>query len=231
MPILIPKTINYIWLGQKPMHPLMTKWREGWGSLHPGWDIKTWTESRSAPTRLTNGDGDMIDCIFPSLLDRCCNLSQKSNIWRYLILERLGGLYLDTDFEPLRNIEDLINDEEAFAGRSHGTPPATMPALPTPGLIGCTPHHPWLQDLVSDIPTRDPAISRSLGFSYFHEITERHPGVTLFEPDVFYSQHWEQPGHYKSPIPATAHAVHRWSSKWFPDSFRPLTVPGHGPKT
>ena len=90
------------------------------------------------------------------------------------------------------------------------------------GIIGCIPHHDWTKDLICNLATRDPGISMSMGSGYFSEITSKHPEVHLFDPDVFYSQRWEQPAHYKPPIPATAYAVHRWSSKWFPESFKPL---------
>ena len=41
--MLVPKVIHYIWLGSKPMHPLMVAWRKKWAELHP-----TWTTSPSA---------------------------------------------------------------------------------------------------------------------------------------------------------------------------------------
>lgn len=219
--ILVPRIIHYVWLGEKPMPPLMCQWREKWKTLHPSWQIKIWSE---APGRI-----ELLTCKYetlaskhPALLQRCCHLSQRSNIWRYELIARFGGLYLDTDFEPIKNIEDLIDSKEAFAGKSTVTYPEGTKIEAACSLFGCIAHHPWTMDLVEHIGTRDPTLSRSLGFSYFHEITSRHPEVALFEPDVFYSQRWEQPGHYKSPLPKDAHAVHRWSSKWFPDGFKPL---------
>ena len=219
--ILIPKTIHYIWLGGKPMPPLMCQWREKWGTLHPDWKIRIWSEAPDHIERLVC-NSRMLASQYPFLLRRCCHLSQRSNIWRYELIERFGGLYLDTDFEPVRNIEDLIDSREAFAGKSTVTYPEGTKIEAACSLIGCIPHHPWTRDLVECVKTRDPAVSRSLGFSYFHEITSRHPEVALFEPDVFYSQRWEQPGRYKPPLSKDAYAVHRWSSKWFPDGFKPL---------
>ena len=203
------------------MPPLMILWRERWASLHPGWKMKIWSERPGDPSSLSCNQEILVSSL-PELLQKCCHLSQKSNIWRYEIIERLGGLYLDTDFEPFRCIEELINSEEAFAGKSTVTYPEGTAIEAACSLIGSIPHHPWTQDLVKNIPTRDPSVSRSLGFKYFHEITLKHPEVTLFEPDVFYSQKWEDLGHYKPPIPDNAYAVHRWSSKWFPNGFKPL---------
>jgi inositol phosphorylceramide mannosyltransferase catalytic subunit len=222
MNILIPKTIHYIWLGGKPMHPLMVQWRQEWESLHPGWEVKIWSETPGRPASLTSWH-ETLDSSFPELLRDSCHLSQKSNIWRYELLHRLGGLYLDTDFEPLKCIEPLIVGLKAFAGKCHVANSPNM-TIGCGGMFGCVSRDPWTKDLIENMPSRDPGISMSLGASYFNEITSRHPEVHLFEPDVFYSQRCEQPGHYKSPIPTAAYAVHRWSSKWFPDGFKPLTT-------
>ena len=225
MRLLIPKTINYIWLGGKPMHPLMIEWRRKWTTLHPGWEVKIWSEPPGQPTTLTC-QHETLDSSFPGLLRNSCHLSQRSNIWRYELIEHFGGLYLDTDFEPIKCLEPLMDELETFAGRCHvvGYPDeAIQGSLPAcPGLIGCIPHHPWMKDLIENMPGQNPRISRSLGAGYFAEITSKHPEVHLVEPDVFYSQRWEQPAHYKTPTPDSAYAVHRWSSKWFHESFKPI---------
>ena len=225
MSLIIPRTINYIWLGRKPMHPLMVLWREKWESLHPEWEVKIWKEDPGPTTSLACLD-EHLTSSFPDLLQSCCHLSQRSNIWRYELLHQLGGLYLDTDFEPLKCLDPLIDGLEAFAGRSYvmNSPDTKIGDTISvgAGIIGCLPHHDWTRDLICNLATRDPRISRSMGSDYFGKITLRHPEVHLFDPDVFYSQRWEQPAHYKPPIPASAYAVHRWSSKWFPEGFKSL---------
>jgi inositol phosphorylceramide mannosyltransferase catalytic subunit len=222
MSLLIPRTINYIWLGKKPMHPLMNGWRQKWESLHPRWEIKIWSESPGNPTSLIC-QHETLDSSFPKLLQDSCHLSQRTNIWRYELLHRLGGLYLDTDFEPIKSLDPLIDGLEAFAGRCYTiNSPDTQIGC---SIIGCIPEHTWMRDLIDNLKHRDPRISRSMGSDYFGKITSYHPEVHLFDPDVFYSQRWEQPAHYKPPLPAAAYAVHRWSSKWFPEGFKPLQDP------
>ena len=205
------------------MPTLICQWKTKWGHLHPGWSMKTWCEIPEQMNTLSCGN-DVMNSSFPSLLQRCCHLSQRSNIWRYEIIEHWGGLYLDTDFEPIRNIEPLIESRKAFAGLAHTfypMPKGTQIEAAC-ALIGCTPHHPWTKDLVANIKTRDPSVSLSLGVNYFNEITSRHPEVNLFEPEVFYSHRYDVPSQYKPPVPSSAYAVHHWSSKWWPDSFKPV---------
>jgi mannosyltransferase OCH1-like enzyme len=40
--------------------------------------------------------------------DRASNFGEKSDIWRYEILFRLGGVYVDTDFECVRPFDSLL---------------------------------------------------------------------------------------------------------------------------
>lgn len=201
------------------MHPLMVKWKQKWESLHPEWKVKVWSETKGRTASLTCWD-ETIDSSFPELLRHCCHLSQRSNIWRYELLHQLGGLYLDTDFEPVKCLDPLIMGLKAFAGRCH----VVNSSSTTIGnsIIGCVPRHDWTKDLICNLTSQDPGTSMSMGSGYFNEITSKHPEIHLFDPDVFYSQRWEQPAHYKPPIPTTAYAVHRWSSKWFPNSFKPI---------
>jgi mannosyltransferase OCH1-like enzyme len=219
----IPKIIHYIWLGERPMHPLMDQWREGWGRLHPGWDIKIWTGGRDIGELVTGSQ--VAKSRYPHLLKRCCHLSQRSNIWRYEIIEQFGGLYLDTDFEPIKCIESIIEDKSAFAGKAYTCHGETGIQIQTGcALIGSTPHHPWLREMVFSIEGQDPSARGSLGVGYFTQITSRHPEVHLFEPDIFYSTRNDDQGRYKPPVPHAAYAVHRWSNNWFPNGFAPLPV-------
>ena len=126
------------------MHPLMSLWREGWSSLHPNWTMKLWSECRGQVTAL-ECNGEILDSSFPTQLQGSCNLSQRTNIWRYELLERFGGLYLDTDFEPVKNIEPIIKSSESFAGLGLSFYPGETQMRANCALIGCTPHHPWTQ--------------------------------------------------------------------------------------
>ena len=160
MRLLIPKTINYIWLGGKPMHPLMIEWRRKWTTLHPGWEVKIWSEPPEQPTALACRR-ETLDSSFPGLLQDSCHLSQRTNIWRYELLHRLGGLYLDADFEPIKTLDPLIDGLEAFAGRCHSVN-STDTQIGC-SIIGCIPGHAWMRDLIDNLKNRDPRISRSMG--------------------------------------------------------------------
>jgi mannosyltransferase OCH1-like enzyme len=237
MILLIPKIIHYIWLGQIPMHPAMIAWREKWAALHPSWTIKVWKET-DRPDRLANDD-ETVSCRHPAYLMKCPTLAKRSDVWRYDLLEQLGGMYLDTDMKPIKCIEEIIDGKGTFAGRckteydwSRENPEGKIKIEVGCSLIGTKSHHPWIQDLFEHIDEQDPIAPLSLAFPYITKITARHPEVHLFEPEIFYPLMWRQlhpssPVSYMSnpPIPESAYAAHLWSSNWFPNGLKPLQNP------
>jgi mannosyltransferase OCH1-like enzyme len=75
---------------------------EDWKAVHPTWTIRVWTN----PQVIDN---------FPHLLPLLQALAAKqapmswlSDILRYAIIHRYGGVYLDTDVRPLRPLDPLL---------------------------------------------------------------------------------------------------------------------------
>jgi len=238
--MLIPRALHYIWLGTRPMHPLMEEWQKKWGVLHPGWDVRVWREDPELPPHMLASCGEILECRHPSFLAACPTYAKRSDVWRYDLLEQLGGVYLDTDFEPVRCIEPLLEECSAFAGRcrtrygwSDENPAGLVRTEVGCSIVGAAPHHPWLRDLVEHVPEQDPVEQLSLAFPYITEISERHPEIRLFDPDVFYPVTWD---HYaiggkqslrsarkiNETLPAETYAVHRWSSNWFSGGLSPI---------
>lgn len=231
----IPKVIHYVWLGTKAMHPLMVKWREKWTELHPGWTIKIWHELDGLPKHILACRGELVECRNPDYLSQCPTFAKRSDVWRYDILEQQGGVYLDTDFEPIKCIAPLLDGVEAFAGLvetrynwTNERPEGLIKIEVGCSIMGTTPHHPWLRELVEHTPERDPVEQLSLAFPYLTEVSARHPDVRLFEPSTFYPVTWDRyalggrRSLHKEAIPESTYAVHRWSSAWFSNGLRPL---------
>ena len=230
----LPKTFHYIWLGNKPMHPLMDQWRTKWANLHPLWEIKIWRGgSPSLPIPRLTCNNEILESRFPDYLKLCPTFAKKSDVWRYDLLERLGGIYLDTDFEPIKNIEPIVEDKEAFAGQcitkydwSETNPTGKLKTETGCSIIGASAHHPWVRELFDNVRKQDPTAQLSLAFPYITEITARHPEIHLFAPDVFYPIRWDecepQTHHKPKPLTEETYAVHRWSSQWFPNGLRKI---------
>ena len=189
----IPKTFHWIWFGTKPIPDQHQRWIQGWRDLHPGWDYRIWNDS-NRPSLVNEAQFIAAD-----------NYSLKANIARYEIINRYGGVYLDTDFECLRCIEPLISDVEAFIAAEE---PNSVKDLGV-GIFGATPGHPWTGELVARLPK-----AMATGWGNQHQggpifaryVTVGRADVTVFPENLF--QHLE-----RDPYPET-YAVHRAAFSW-----------------
>jgi mannosyltransferase OCH1-like enzyme len=130
----IPRKIHQVWLGSE--YPDKYKrLRDTWLDKNPDWEYRLWTDMDVENFGLENIDK------FHSIN----NLGCKSDIFRYEILYKYGGLYIDTDFECLKSFNDLTY-LDFFSGTGHVEEPETFN-----GLIACRPQHPLIRKLIDDL--------------------------------------------------------------------------------
>ena len=138
-----------IWLGgnfSKHSKKLLDIWKK----KHPDWEIKFWTEKEIAEFTLVN----------QAQYDKATNYGEKSDIARYEILYRYGGLYIDHDFLCIKSFEPLHYACDFYAGLGHLWVP-----LIYNGLIGCRPEHPIIKKCITEIGQNIPAKTDDYHFS------------------------------------------------------------------
>tara|TARA_Y100000739_G_scaffold229735_1_gene245772 strand:- start:2799 stop:3686 length:888 start_codon:yes stop_codon:yes gene_type:complete len=96
----IPKIIHQIWIGPRKLPKKYSIWAKTWQELNPTWKYKLWTEIDLKKLTLKNR----------GLYESSTNYGYKSDLARYEILSKFGGLYIDTDFECLSPIPDNFLD-------------------------------------------------------------------------------------------------------------------------
>lgn len=136
--INIPKKIHQTWLGSK-IPDKYTRIIETWKEKNPDWEYKLWTDDDIESFKLENIES----------FNKINNLGAKTDILRYEILYREGGLYIDTDFECLKSFNDLIY-LDLFSGTGHVDVPEVFN-----GLIACKPGHQLMRKLIDDIKVID----------------------------------------------------------------------------
>jgi hypothetical protein len=106
----IPKTIHYCWFGGKPIRDDFIAYIDTWKKYCPDYEIVIWDES--------NYDYKQNEYMYEAY---------KQKKWGFVpdyarldIIYNYGGVYLDTDVELIRNIDDLLCDDAfcGFASRS-----------------------------------------------------------------------------------------------------------------
>mgnify|MGYP000927420184 CR=1 FL=1 len=191
---MIPKLIHYIWVGP---NPLPDKNREliAKSQRHlSGYTVRIWREA----------DLDMT----PAFVRRAYAAGQwafVSDYLRFVILRDQGGIYLDTDMEVLRPLDDLLS-AAAFAGYDRTNQHIYC------GIIGAVPQHPLFAQLVRDYdalpPGRLPTSPEMLTSAYKKSCTD----LVLHPADTFYPcSEGEQPDPARM---AKAYATHHWDESW-----------------
>lgn len=110
---MIPKILHYIWLGnnKKPKSfykCVLSSW-QNYASIESGWILKEWNESNI-------GEFELPELFFNLLKEK--RYAFASDILRFYILEKYGGVYFDIDQVLVNSIEDLLS-EEMFISKYH----------------------------------------------------------------------------------------------------------------
>lgn len=95
---MIPKIIHYCWFGGKEKPDSVKKYMNTWKRYCPDYEIKEWNESN-----------------FDIYENDYCREAYEAKKWafvadmaRLVVLEKYGGIYMDTDVEVVRPFDDLL---------------------------------------------------------------------------------------------------------------------------
>jgi len=193
----IPRTIHRIWLGDHPMPDDFVAFGETWRDMHPEWRHVLWTD-QNLP-EMTNR----------WVFDMSLSFAAKANVLRYEILNRMGGIYVDTDFECKKPLDGLIEDVDCFVARQPD-------GLINNAIIGTPAGHPFIDKVVQKLGvharyvTDDiPSVTQS-GPYFFTKVAEGFPGLVIFGPELFYPYAWNERWRREEVFPH-AYAVHHWT--------------------
>ena len=114
---MIPKTIIQTWKSKTELPPFYNKYYNQTKELCPDYEILLFDDNDIHTFVNENYPGDIANC-FNSLKSIVC----KTDFWRYLYLYKHGGIYIDIDSAIIKNIDDLISDNDAVFTREQNPP-------------------------------------------------------------------------------------------------------------
>lgn len=168
----IPKVVHFIWLGPKPFPPKSVENVRNWIAKNPDWTFKFWTD-RDRPQPCHGMEKIILeDYPFP-YLGRCYSLSEnwgeKSDILRYEILYKEGGVYVDHDANCLHSFSGLHAGYDFYCGLEAPHPPvAGLGVTLGIGVIGSRAGHPVLKKAIDLIAF------------HWDELAQKYPGKDGF---------------------------------------------------
>ena len=128
---MIPKIIHQIWLGPNKRPDIwLNSWKINYCSKYSDWKYKLWTEKEISEFNLRN----------KLYYENETFYNGKSDIVRYEILNKYGGVFIDADSlwlqHDLNDILEQSKDTNFFAASE---PSNTN--IYANGVFGCTPNH------------------------------------------------------------------------------------------
>lgn len=171
---MIPHVFHQIWLGGEPLPAEFEEYQETWRQHHPHWNLRLWTEE-DLPEGLRRGE----------VYERKRSPAERSDILRLELLWQLGGVYVDTDMECLKPIDQLLEGIEFFAGH-------LKEERVNNAIFGAAPEHPLLEQALRKLrPQKIGARfdKTASGALFFNSIVMKQApagGLILFPPHFFY---------------------------------------------
>lgn len=211
--IVIPKIIHYCWFGKNKQPNLIKKCIKSWTKICPEYEIKEWNEENF----------DINCCDYVRQAYEQGKWAYVSDYARFYILNKYGGIYVDTDVQFLKKLDDLLITK--FAGFAHDD-------IVNTGLIMATTKDDWLckevlesyekEQFVWEDPTKILAIGRRVT-----RILVKH-GLRLdgekqrIEDYIIYPEYYFNPtnGDMRATVDKRAYTIHHYAATWFPRKAR-----------
>lgn len=215
----IPLYLHFIWLGSK-MPKEYEEIIDGWKQHNPNHKVFIWGDEEV--NKLLKEESDEVRALY----SQCTNFGQKSDIARYIILSKIGGVYSDIDFVCLDNIEDL-HEVNFFAGIC-----LEKEFQLNNGLMGSVKNHPIIHNAIQGIDLKG---YDNISCPHTRTLYQTGPWVIteaakkyVFDAEELPSDILFMPSNYFHPFPAVKRfdgdwkkyvkdytkCVHLWKSSW-----------------
>lgn len=209
----IPKIIHQVWLGGK-IPDKYNFYIDTIKKTNPGWEHKLWTDNDIENFNLKN----------ITLFNNIRNFGSKSDIFRYEILEKFGGIYLDVDFYGVKSFDDLIH-LDFFCGGNVGSI--------FNSLIGTIPNGKIISSIVNEllkiqsfVDNIDGVMNTTGPYCLEREFNKQindDDNVVVFPTEFFYPfpagmRHIQEDSQYNKIVnnynTMNTYCVHMWHTNW-----------------
>ncbi len=149
--IKTPKIIHQIWSGiDEPLPELAKTLAETWRRDYPNWEYQFWDNARINSFILQH---------YPqywAIYNKFPYNVQRWDVIRYLILYKIGGMYVDFDYESVKPLDNIISGKSccfALEPKSHMT--SELIYVFNNALMLSIPGHPFMSQIISNVFSED----------------------------------------------------------------------------
>jgi mannosyltransferase OCH1-like enzyme len=140
--LMIPKILHQTWKDNNVPEHLLS-FVSSWKSNHPAWNYILWTDEMNR-----NFIADQYPEFLPQYDAYPANI-QRVDAVRYFILQKMGGVFIDLDFECLKSIDPLVENQSFVAGLEPSEHAATHQKefIVSNAFMACSAGHSFLSDV------------------------------------------------------------------------------------
>jgi FkbM family methyltransferase len=195
------ETFHRIWFGNNPIPASYEAYWAAWQRQYPDCDFVTWTDA----------DLDRLELTRP-VLDRLSSHVSRSDVARYEILYRFGGIYLDCDILPYTHFDVAeMASQLTVCNETEATDYCSI------GFIATPPGHPVFRDIIAHVNQAEIDETRpnvTTGPYLFGAALHAHPHRRL-PVDAFYPYLYDEPysAVRKKDLSRTL-GIHVWGGSW-----------------
>lgn len=211
----IPKVLHYIWVGGNKKPESVEKYIATWREHCPDYEIIEWNEKN-----------------YNVMANRYAREAYKAKKWAFVtdymrldILDRFGGIYVDSDVEILKSFDKFLQDP-AFSSFETGDPTQTY--LPT-GMMAGEKGGDWVkylktyyshgrsfytQDGQMDNTTNTTVITRMTVSKYGIKLNnklQKFDDFTMYPSEYFCPKSWST---REINLTKNSHAIHHFAGSW-----------------
>jgi len=204
---MIPKKLHFIWVGGGKKSAKMLHCIESWRKFCPDYEIIEWNEN--------NFDVNRSPMIKKGLERR--NWALAADAMRIFVLHEHGGIYLDTDMELLKPIDDFLR-HDFFVGYESKFWANTA-------IIGSVKGHPMLGELcrlyedelclkvsnLMSVHMMSALLKNHYNFKSNGKTFEHIEKIAIYARDWFYPQSYLT---HRIKMTENSHGIHYYSGTW-----------------
>jgi hypothetical protein len=208
---MIPKTVHYCWFGKGKMPEMATRCIASWIKYLPDYELRLWNED--------NFDINSVQYVQEAYEAR--KFAFVTDYVRLYAIYHYGGVYMDTDVEVLKSLDDLLH-YPAFSGFE------SIKDIPT-GIMASEQLGTWAKEQLSyyqdrhflladggfDLTTNVQIISQSMaenGFKLNNTLQNYHNKIVIFPKDYFCPKNRDG----SLSLTANSYCIHHFEGSWLP---------------